>query len=211
MNESAKARYRDLLLAARQEYADQIRMINETGLSMSMTEQYGEFGVVDNHPGDSGSETFEREKDLGLRWHAQERVGEIDRALRALAEGTYGRCAICGREIPAERLKAVPYTLQCVACRQAAEDLPDPNMRPIEESVLEPVFGRSNRDGDPDYNGFDGEDAWQDVAVYGTSETPQDVPEQRGASYGDMYRSDERSGGVEETDLVIDENGDPLL
>ncbi|MBR7742108.1 TraR/DksA C4-type zinc finger protein [Phycicoccus sp. BSK3Z-2] len=38
------------------------------------------------------------------------------RAARArVADGTYGRCEVCGVEIPAERLEARPLTSRCVA------------------------------------------------------------------------------------------------
>ena len=42
-------------------------------------------------------------------------------ALRAIHEGTFGRCAICGAEIPLKRLEAMPWTSCCVACQETAE------------------------------------------------------------------------------------------
>jgi DnaK suppressor protein len=35
--------------------------------------------------------------------------------------GTYGRCANCGKEIPEERLQAVPYAQFCVNCQKQRE------------------------------------------------------------------------------------------
>lgn len=43
-------------------------------------------------------------------------VSEIDRALERLDAGTYGRCVLCGNEIPEERLRAVPWAALCVPC-----------------------------------------------------------------------------------------------
>jgi len=37
----------------------------------------------------------------------------IDEALRRLEEGTYGICQDCDREIPAPRLKALPFATRC--------------------------------------------------------------------------------------------------
>jgi DnaK suppressor protein len=49
----------------------------------------------------------EAERDSGL-------AVEIDEALRRIDAGTYGICAICGREIPLSRLDAVPWASLCV-------------------------------------------------------------------------------------------------
>jgi RNA polymerase-binding transcription factor DksA len=37
----------------------------------------------------------------------------IEDALRAMRHGEYGRCVDCGREIPFERLRAVPWATRC--------------------------------------------------------------------------------------------------
>jgi DnaK suppressor protein len=46
----------------------------------------------------------------------QLQVTEIDvrRALVKLDEGSYGRCDVCGRPIPAGRLEALPWATLCV-------------------------------------------------------------------------------------------------
>lgn len=47
---------------------------------------------------------------------AAEVCADAERALDAMADGTYGRCAGCGQAIPFERLEALPLTQSCVAC-----------------------------------------------------------------------------------------------
>ena len=37
----------------------------------------------------------------------------IEDALRAMRHGEYGRCVDCGREIPFERLRALPWATRC--------------------------------------------------------------------------------------------------
>ena len=44
---------------------------------------------------------------------AEERAA-VQAALDRLAAGTYGRCEVCGRPIPAARLEARPTTTRCV-------------------------------------------------------------------------------------------------
>ena len=47
-------------------------------------------------------------------------IEEIDGALDRIAAGTYGTCAQCQGEIPAERLDFRPFAATCVACQQPA-------------------------------------------------------------------------------------------
>ena len=82
----------------------------------------------------------------------------------------------------------------CVECKDLMEHFDPPRSRPIEEELLDPPFYRTFTD-DSDNVVFDGEDTWQKVARYGTSNTPQDVP---GAITSDdaYYDADERQGEV---------------
>lgn len=45
----------------------------------------------------------------------------IEQALQKMKEGNYGRCAACSRNIPANRLEALPFAIYCVDCQRAAE------------------------------------------------------------------------------------------
>jgi RNA polymerase-binding transcription factor DksA len=39
---------------------------------------------------------------------------DVDKALEAIKAGTYGKCNVCGEEIPEARLKANPASLTCI-------------------------------------------------------------------------------------------------
>ena len=39
---------------------------------------------------------------------------DVVRALEKLDEGSYGRCDVCGQEIPEGRLEALPWAVLCV-------------------------------------------------------------------------------------------------
>ena len=75
----------------------------------------------DQHLADHASEMFDREVDGSLEENAEQLVREIDVALGRIDEGTYGTCGRCGREIPEERLAAVPYATLCVECKRREE------------------------------------------------------------------------------------------
>jgi RNA polymerase-binding protein DksA len=81
----------------------------------SLEEETGELlSAADNHLADAATDTYERELDEGLEEDAREQLHQVEKALARIASGEYGRCEICGKEIPVERLEAVPWTTLCI-------------------------------------------------------------------------------------------------
>ena len=80
----------------------------------SETGNLSELSSNDQHQGDLGTETFEREKDFSLLEQLESELGDLDAALRKVEEGTYGICEICGKDIGPERLEAMPGTRTCI-------------------------------------------------------------------------------------------------
>ena len=62
-----------------------------------------------------------REVDQALTNIDAGEIVRIDRALKAMADGTYGLCEECGCAIPYERLKVEPQTEHCVSCKGRLE------------------------------------------------------------------------------------------
>lgn len=199
--------FKNTLINMRKHTLDRIEGIDDGGLGKSVSESIGELSTYDNHPADVGTEDFERSKDFALRGDAMIVVGAIDSALDRMEEGKYGICEACGKEIPIERLEAVPYTTQCVDCKSRDEHLPKPHQRTAEEDVLEPPFSRTWKDNDLEYNGFDGEDSWESVAAWNEHAGES----MAGSYYGDDELSDEHNIGagepIDEIPYFIDEEG----
>jgi len=80
----------------------------------SLHDETAELSVADNHPGDIGTETFDRELDEGLEEGAARQLEQIDGALRRIEDGSFGTCAACGKPIGEERLQAVPWATLCI-------------------------------------------------------------------------------------------------
>ena len=105
---------------------DGIQREQEEGSS----ETGGELSSFDQHPGDSGTETFEMEKNVSLLEQVEDELREIDAAFQRLERGTYGTCQACGRPIGDARLEAMPATRFCVEDQAKAErDLGLPGVR----------------------------------------------------------------------------------
>ncbi len=202
MDPQKTTEFRERLLAEKRRIEIELENSDRFNLNQSLSDSVGELSAYDNHPADLGSELFEREKDLALWNNTNETYQRIDEALERLDNGSYGHCELCGQPIGEARLDALPYTSLCIGCAEATQDEYVNRARPIEEEVLSPPFGRTFLD-DTDNVGTDGEDIWQSVARYGTSETPSDLGGVR--SYGDLfYDADEEQGIVQPVEGVID-------
>jgi YteA family regulatory protein len=163
-------------------------------------ESMGELSSYDNHPADEGTELYEREKDIALNEHYQFELRNINHALEAMEKGTYGNCEVCGKEIPLERLEALPNTTYCI---EHSPDQVTSHKRPVEEGVLMPPFGKFAMDEKNENVAFDAEDSWQTVASWGTSETPSDLAFPQD-SYNDIYsEADENIGYVEDYENFV--------
>lgn len=80
-----------------------------------------ELSMVDQHPADVASDTFEKEKDLSILEHVDAQLVDVDRAIGRLEQGSYGTCEACGRRIDDDRLRARPAARFCIDDQQMAE------------------------------------------------------------------------------------------
>lgn len=191
--------FKNLLLARQGQIISQVQ--DRFGLISSQKDAVGELSSYDNHPGDMGTEIYERGKDIALNEHAERELEAINEALHAIDEGTYGICRVCSMDIPYERLLAVPTADTCVRHSEDDNDTFKRN-RPVEEEVYSPNINPDEVT-DETQVGYDAEDAWQEVSLYGTSETPSDLYGDRD-NYNEMYpNSNELVGSVEEIEGYI--------
>ena len=78
-------------------------------------------GGVGDDQADSGAKAFEREQEMTLLATVRESRFQTERALRRIADGSYGRCESCGNPIGKLRLQAYPRATLCVSCKQQQE------------------------------------------------------------------------------------------
>lgn len=200
MKEEHLAMFKRQLLARQSELINQVQ--GHFDLTESQTDSVGELSSYDNHPADMGTELYERGKDIALNEHAETELAEINEALHAIDEGTYGICRVCSMDIPLERLQTMPTADTCI---HHADNTLYESKRPIEEQVYSPNINPDEVTAETQV-GYDAEDAWQEVSRYGTSETPSDFYGDRD-SYNEMYpNSDEDVGTVEDVEKYSSDN-----
>lgn len=185
---------KDTLINEKETLQSQIDQNVEEGyLEGSQREATGELSSYDNHPADSGTELFERTKNLAIDEHHEDQMAKVENALKAIEDGTYGKCAECGKEIPFERLEAIPYTLYCV---DHSQEQGVSNDRPAEEDVLEYTH-EANFDRRQNEEMADNRNSFDDVAEFGTSETPSDFTGDH-EDYNKLYIDNETERGFTE-------------
>jgi RNA polymerase-binding transcription factor DksA len=77
-------------------------------LGTSETEDISELSDYDQHPADTATETFEREKDLSILEQLENELAELQAALERVDAGTYGIDERNGEPIDPARLEAFP-------------------------------------------------------------------------------------------------------
>ena len=212
-----QTRYTKLIETLREERKDSMETATEF-FTVDMRESLGELSLIDNHPADIATEVYERSRDVAQHDRLLHRVEAIDVALARFEEGKYGVCEHCGHEIPLERLEALPYTTVCTECsrEEEKEEQHSLHRETVENELLNRPFSRTFNDG-TDKVEFDGEDSWQAVARYGTSDSAQDLGINRDvADPNDVYEdADEVIGAVQyietiETEIDPDGQGNAI-
>lgn len=171
-----------------------IKKLNDNGMTKFNSENASELSFYDNHPADIGSEIFEVEKGIALKANEISMLNKIHEALRAVEDGTYGKCKTCGKEIDEERLEFLPYAINCIDCEDVISDIKtyNSNQRVVEESVIGTPFTHKVKY-DKDQTEFDEEDSYQAV---GRFNEVRNSPE-----YDYSYDDDNYSDGSYETDI----------
>jgi DnaK suppressor protein len=104
--ETEAARLRSEISEAESDIADLLRESTDTG---------GE------DQADTGTKTFEREHEMSLAASHREILGQTERALSRIDDGSYGVCESCGNPIGKARLQAFPRATLCMTCKQREE------------------------------------------------------------------------------------------
>jgi YteA family regulatory protein len=151
------------LLEIKHESEQRLDQFDSFGLDIpfAASTSSGELSQYDNHPADTSTALYEREKDLALRRQLEEELRDVNQALQKMEEGTYGICEVTGEPIPIERLHAIPTAR---TTREASPDQAIYDYRPVEEDVL--YHMEKEYDTGSEETEYNEQDAYQIVASY---------------------------------------------
>jgi DnaK suppressor protein len=127
MNTAQLNRFRQRLkdLAVRMHH--DVVTVSEQAFAASGGQAMGELSNAPTHLGDMGTDEYLHDLNATLLENEQYLSREAAAALTRIDEGTFGRCESCQREIPRERLEAVPYARHCTRCAAAMQETPAVN------------------------------------------------------------------------------------
>jgi RNA polymerase-binding transcription factor DksA len=121
MTEQDLEGYRQQLLTLAARLRGDISGLTDEALRKTGGESSGSLSNAPLHLADLGTDSFEQEVAVSLLENERQVFGEIGAALDRIEAGTFGQCERCGQEIPAGRLRALPYATHCLACARRAE------------------------------------------------------------------------------------------
>jgi RNA polymerase-binding transcription factor DksA len=76
----------------------------------------------DSNFADTSQVTAERGESEALAKELRHSLADVVTALERIASGTYGLCAVCGKEIAPDRLEAMPAVTTCIEDAKAARN-----------------------------------------------------------------------------------------
>lgn len=199
LNDSQIDTLKKLLLEQKSELEQHFDNSEDTteGFETSLRDSTGELSSVDNHPADLGTEEFERSRDMAIDSDLSDRLDEVNAALQRIEEGNYGIDVKTGKEIPFERLEAVPYTAYNVDT--TPENNPITDYRPVEEDVMTPPPSGAGENRQAHAGKFDDSDAWQTVESYGNADSPAMSTKRDVESYDQLSSDNNQDEGAVES------------
>ncbi|QAT40024.1 TraR/DksA C4-type zinc finger protein [Clostridium sp. JN-9] len=175
MEKEQLVHFKNLLMSEKKRVNNLLNLMKENEVINSNEELASELSFYDNHPSDSATELFDKEKGLALKANEVTILKNIDEALHNIEDGSYGTCKRCGKDIPRERLEFIPYTEYCVHCQNEMNTRPlERHDRPVEEDVLGIPFGTGYNDYKNDSVEFDAEDSYDAVDKFNKIENVEE-------------------------------------
>ena len=107
----------EALITLRDQLVETVQMLSGDGLAAEHN--------AGEDMADIGSDNFLREIGLNVATEEGKKIFLIQDALKALENGTYGKCIDCRVDIEPGRLNAIPYAKLCVKCKTIREENED--------------------------------------------------------------------------------------
>jgi RNA polymerase-binding protein DksA len=106
-------KFQQLLLEEKQRLLRQTSFTSEV-MDASGPDKTGDLSSHRTHIADQGTESFQSELASRHRGRESQNLRDINDALKRIADGTYGICAVCGKPIARARLEIMPHATLCV-------------------------------------------------------------------------------------------------
>lgn len=116
-----RVKFKQRLLELRGKVQSGLSDIAKENLNKSSRDAAGDLSGYSIHMADMGTDNYDRDFVYSLATSKQEKLFEIDEALKRLEEKTYGKCEKCDKDIGVKRLEVRPVSRYCVKCKSEME------------------------------------------------------------------------------------------
>ncbi len=77
--------------------------------------------VLNPDRSDLAQDFYMQERDSALFERLEGTLEQVEAALQRIKDGSYGKCALCGKDISTARLEALPHAELCIDCQKLEE------------------------------------------------------------------------------------------
>ncbi len=120
LNKRKLQKFEKILEKEKEETLKIIRDIN-TSQRKGLKNENGDLSSYSTHQADQGTDSDSQEREVYMLESQQEKLKEINKALKRIFDKSYGLCEMCGCFIEEERLKIVPFATMCIDCKTEEE------------------------------------------------------------------------------------------
>ncbi|UCH92282.1 MAG: TraR/DksA family transcriptional regulator [Candidatus Aminicenantes bacterium] len=110
MNEEKLEQFKENLLKLKVELT---RMLESQDKPMELRDAFDDADITTN--------MMEKMINALVSSNYEKNLERVEAALERIQEGQFGKCLVCGSEIPLGRLEALPFTLYCIDCQKEIE------------------------------------------------------------------------------------------
>ena len=112
--------FKQILLKEKEDTLKVIRDINNLQMK-GVKNENGDLSSYSKHQADQGTDVDSLEKEVYLLENLQEKLKEINQALKRIYDKSFGICEMCGCYIEEKRLQIVPFADMCIKCKTEEE------------------------------------------------------------------------------------------
>jgi DnaK suppressor protein len=115
--------FKELLETKKRELIKQLDDIGTKapGAEVNFDADFPDYGNS-NSIEDNASEVIDYTTNLSIEKQLESDLHDVEKSLKAMVDGSYGKCKYCHQEIEIERLKIRPESTSCVSCKKTLKN-----------------------------------------------------------------------------------------
>ena len=120
MDQQQLQHFKEKLEAKKEEIIQQLSSIGTRaeGAEVNFNADFPDYGNTQSIE-DNAAEVSDYTTNLSLEHELEDNLHDVEKALKRVADGTYGYCNHCKQEIEAGRLEIRPESNSCVSCKKS--------------------------------------------------------------------------------------------